>query len=245
MNNSLFPDADPSSATWTGPPPGIITVPSLLYASLATSLFVAFLAILGKQWVNRYLRNRGGSAADKSRDRQRKLDGFENWHFHLAIESLLVMLQLALFLLGFALSLYFWTIGRTVAGVILTFTLFGVTSYTFFTLAATSYYNYPYQAPPSIIIRTVVNYLTCSNAAFARSLRSLTPSLPSIKNLRRTLRHLPCILATALEAERIPLAVVPESPVRILEDIPVDWGVCKADARCIYWVLNSTTDPDT
>jgi len=86
MNNSLFPDADPNSTTWTGPPPEIVTVQSLLYASLATSLFAAFLAMLGKQWVNRYLRNRGDSAADKSRDRQRKLDGFEKWRFHLAIE---------------------------------------------------------------------------------------------------------------------------------------------------------------
>ena len=49
MNNSLFPDADPSLVTWTGPPPGIVTVQSLLYASLATSLLAAFLAMLGKQ----------------------------------------------------------------------------------------------------------------------------------------------------------------------------------------------------
>jgi len=100
MNNSLFPDADPNSVTWTGPPPVIVTVQSLLYANLTTSLFATFLAMLGKQWVNLYLRNRGGSAADKSRDRQRKLDGFEKWHFRLAIESLPVMLQLALLLLG-------------------------------------------------------------------------------------------------------------------------------------------------
>jgi len=49
MNASLFPDADPSSITWTGLPAEIITIQSLLYASLATSLFAAFLAILGKQ----------------------------------------------------------------------------------------------------------------------------------------------------------------------------------------------------
>ena len=72
MNNSLFPDADPSSVTWDGPPPGIVTVQSLLYGSLATSLFAAFIAMLGKQWVSRYLRKQGGSAAEKSRDRQQK-----------------------------------------------------------------------------------------------------------------------------------------------------------------------------
>jgi hypothetical protein len=81
MNSSLFPDADPSSTTWTGPPPEIVTVPSLLYSSLATSLLAAFIAMLGKQWVNRYLRKQGGSAAEKSRDRQRKLDGFKKWTY--------------------------------------------------------------------------------------------------------------------------------------------------------------------
>ena len=104
MNNSLFPNADSSSTTWTGPPPEIVTVWSLLYASLATSLFVTFLAILGKQRVDWYLRNRGGSVTDRSRDRQRKLDELEKWHFHLAIESLPGMLQLALPSLSCALS---------------------------------------------------------------------------------------------------------------------------------------------
>jgi len=170
MNNSLFPDADPTSATWTGPPPEIVTVQSLLYASLATSLFAAFLAMLGKQWVNRYLRNRGGSVADKSRDRQRKLDGFENWHFHLAIESLPLMLQLALLLLGCALSRYLWTISHTVAGVIAAVTLFGVTLYVCLSLAATIYYNCPYQTPPSILTRATIRYLTQSDTALARSL---------------------------------------------------------------------------
>jgi hypothetical protein len=137
VNGSLFPNADPSAITWTGPPPGIATVQSLLYASLATLLFASFLAILGKQWVNRYLRNRGGSAADKSRDRQRELDGLETWHFHLVIESLPVMLQFALLLLGCALSRYLWTISHPVAGVVVAATILGVTSYVLLTLVAT------------------------------------------------------------------------------------------------------------
>ena len=150
VNNSLFPNADPGAIAWAGPPPEIVTVQSLLYASLATSLFAAFLAMLGKQWVNRYLRNRGGSAADKSRDRQRKLDGPQKWHPHIVIESLPVMLQLALLLLGWALSQYLWTLSRTVAGVIIAVTVLGLTLYVSLTLAATLYYNCPYQTPPSL-----------------------------------------------------------------------------------------------
>jgi hypothetical protein len=254
VNGSLFPDANPGAVTWAGPPPEIITVQSLLYASLATSLFAAFLAMLGKQWVNRYLRNRGGSAADKSRNRQRKLDGLQKWHFHFAIESLPVMLQLALLLLGCALSRYLWTINRTVAGVTIAVTILGVTLYVFLTLAATLYYNCPFQTPPSALIRTVLSYLMHSDTALARLLRSFIASFPFIKHpgrilrrlrrgVRSVLRSLRCAPAVGGETEQIPLAIVVTPPTRVFEDVFIDW-VCTADARCIAWVLDSTTDID-
>jgi len=249
MNNSLFPDADSSSTTWTGPPPEIVAVQSLLYASLAPSLFAAFLVMLRKQWVNRYLRNRGGSVTDKSRDRQRKL---EKWHFHLAIESLPAMLQLALLLLGCALSRYLWTISHTVAGVIVAVTLFGVTSYVFLTLAATLYYNCPYQTPPSALTRTVIRYLARHGAMFTFSSQSLIPPLSSIKILQEILGCLRSGVRAALEsvgcistvAEDIPLTAVVTPLTRIFEGVPIDWDVCEADARCISWILCTTTDTD-
>ena len=255
MNNSLFPNADPDSITWTGPPPGVVSVQTLLYASLATSLFTAFIAMLGKQWINRYLRNRGGSAVDKSRNRQRKLDGLEKWHFQLVIESLPVMLQLALLLLGFALSRYLWTISRTIAGVILAATLFGVTAYVFLTLAATFYYNCPYQTPPSILARTIIKCLARTDIAFIRRLRSLTTPIPSIKVLKGVLQRLRSGVRSVLKSFRctsalvegtgsMPVAIVVASPTRIFEDVSINWELCKADARCISWVLHSTTDTD-
>jgi len=258
-NNSLFPDVDPSSAAWTSPPPEIVTVQSLLCASLATALFAAFLAMLGKQWVNRYIQNRGGSAADKSRDRQQKLDGLEKWHFHLTIESLPVMLQFALLLLGCALSRYLWTISRIVAGVSIAFTLLGVTSYIFFTLAATIYYDCPYHTPPSILTRTLTRYLAHDGSTFARSVRSLIASLTgvyscSIKTLSQVLISLRSGVCTALqnlgcgsgaprEIEHVPLAVV-EPSNRLFGAISIDREVYNVDARCVYWVLSSTTDSD-
>ena len=254
MNNTLFPDVDPSSVAWTGPPPEIVIVQSLLYASLALSLLAAFVAMLGKQWVNRYLRNNGGSAAEKSRDRQRKLDGFKNWRFYLVIESLPVMLQLALLLLWCALSLYLWNISRTVAGVILAFALLGLASYTFFTIAATFHYHCPYQTPPSILTRSAIMYLTRSGATLPPLLQPLIASLPSSKDLRRSLGRLCFGFRRALESfrrgsaiegeEQIPLANINLSPTPTFEAVPIDWEVCMADARCISWVLDSTTDVD-
>ena len=211
--------------------------------------------MLGKQWVNRYLRRHGGSAAEKSRDRQRKLDGFNKWNFRLVIESFPVMLQLALLLLGCALSLYLWTTSRTVARVILAFTLSGVILYIFFTLAASLYYDCPYQTPTSILTRIIIRHLMQSDTPLARSLRPLISSLPSTKDLRRLLG---CLLSgvrggfgnlysrpTVGEGtEGIPLAVVVAPPTRIFEDLPVNWEVYEGDSRCISWVLDYTTDPD-
>ena len=254
VNGSLFPDVDLGFVTWAGPPPEIVTVQSLLYASLATSLFASFLAMLGKQWVNRYLRNHGGSAAEKSRNRQQKLDGLQQWHFYLAIESLPVMLQLALLLLGCALSRYLWTISRTVAGVIVSITLLGVTSYVLLTLIATIYYNCPYQTPPSILTQTTIKYIAYSNAALPRLLRSLIPSLPSIKRFKRAparrrprsrnlLRDSRFVSAGVEEPEDVPLAVV-ALPTRVFKEVPINLEVCEADARCVSWMLDSTVDAD-
>ena len=259
VNGSLFPNTDPNPITWNGPPSGIITVQSLLYTSLATSLFASFLAMLGKQWVNRYLRNRGGSAAGKSRDRQLKLDGLERWYFRLVIESLPMILQLALLLLGCALSRHLWTISHTVAGVIIAFTLFGIISYVFFTLAATLSYSCPYQTPLSIIARTSFRYMARSRLTLAHSLQSIMASITSTysnstKNIGRILQGFHPDTRSIVggfsdatvplwETPEIPLAVV-AIPVRIFEGVHIDWDSCKADARCIAWMLSSTTDSD-
>jgi len=253
VDNSLYTDADPNSTAWTGPPPEIVTIQSLLYASLATSLFAAFLAMLGKQWVSWYIiHNRGGSAADKSRDRQRKLDGLKGWYFHVVIESIPVMLQAALLLLGCALSPYLWTISRAVAGVAITATLLGVISYVCFTIAATFFHNCPYQTPASLIIRFLVPHhhttrapppipLTTSSKHPAKVLRRLSQRLYS--GVWSALSGLGCTVNVSPEAPDIPLALI-SSPVRIFEDTFLDWESYEADTRCVAWLLYITTDSD-
>jgi len=252
MNNSLFQAR--TSTTWIGPPAKIVIVQSLLYASLTASLSAAFLAMFGKKWVNRYIGNHGGSVSEKSRDRQRKLDGFEKWHVRFVIESFPVMLQVGSLLLGCALSLHLWTISHTVAGVIIAMVLFGVTAYFFLFLAATFCYDCPYQSSQTILARAAIKYLTYSDVTFVRSLLSLIACLPSVKSLgrlpgrirsgvRSALESFCCVPAAPTEAEHIPL-VVAETPTRIFEDISIDWEVCKTDVRCICWMLDSTTDPE-
>ena len=141
--------------TWTGPSSADVTVSALLYTSLFTSLFAAFLAMLGKQWLNRYARRQGGSAAERCGDRQRKLNGLHRWPFRIVIESLPVLLQCSLFLLGAALSRFLWDVNRMVAFVAIGFTMFGILFYVCIVAAGTLSYECPFQTPLSLILRSL------------------------------------------------------------------------------------------
>ena len=167
VDNTTFGDDVPSIPQWTGPPHMIVRVQAILFASLATSLFSAFLAMLGKQWVNRYGSvDMRGSAIERSQNRQRKLDGVDSWYFNQVMESLPLMLQAALLLLGFALSVYFWEINTTVASVVVAFTSFGVLFFLFIVVAGARSVSCPYQTPGAQILRRVPGALHQNLDAF-------------------------------------------------------------------------------
>jgi hypothetical protein len=137
------------------PPDEIITVTGLMYASLLISLLAAFIAMLGKQWLNRYLRNAGGSMIERCGDRQRKCDGLKKWPFHLFVESLPVMLQVALLLLACGLCKNMASINTSVASVLISLTVLGVLFYLGIIIAGTSSYECPFQTPVSIGLRSL------------------------------------------------------------------------------------------
>jgi len=160
MDNTTFGGDIPSLPQWTGAPHAIIHVQAMLYASLAASLFSAFLAMLGKQWLNRYaLTDMRGTAVERSQDRQRKLGGIIAWYFDHVMESLPLMLQFALLLLGCALSLYLWDINMTVARVVIGVTALGVIFYIFFVIAGTASASCPYQTPWAHIFRHIHHHI--------------------------------------------------------------------------------------
>ena len=110
--------------------------------------------MLGKQWLNRYAStDMRGTAVERSQDRQRKLDGIVAWYFDHVMESLPLMLQIALLLLGCALSRYLWEVNITVASVVLGVTSFGIIFYLFIIIAGTASESCPYQTPGSHAIR--------------------------------------------------------------------------------------------
>ena len=117
-DNTTFGNEVPSLPQWTGPSPTVVNVQAILYASLACSLLSAFLAVLGKQWLNRYAStDMRGSATERCQSRQRKLDGIIVWYFESVMESLPVLSQLSLLLLACALSRYLWDVSITVTSV--------------------------------------------------------------------------------------------------------------------------------
>ena len=108
--------------------------------------------MLGKQWLNRYA---VGSIADRSHYRQRKLDGMDAWCFNAVMESLPLTLQIALLLLGSALSRYLWELQPTVSRVTVGVTSLGVLLYLVIVVAGSLYTSCPYQTPASQIIRRI------------------------------------------------------------------------------------------
>ena len=139
LNQSAIPGETPTvPPVQQNPPSEIVTVTSLMYASLLVSLLAAFVAVLGKQWLNRYLRNSGGSIIERCGDRQRRCDGLEEWPLHFFIESLPVMLQVALLLLACGLCRHMWSVNTSVAYTLISLTGAGVAFYVAIVIAGTS-----------------------------------------------------------------------------------------------------------
>ncbi|TCD61475.1 hypothetical protein EIP91_008392 [Steccherinum ochraceum] len=98
----------------------IIWYQSLLYASLACSLFAALGAMMGIQWLSRYSSvGERGTLEDRCKERQRKLDALEVWHLRRVLDGLSTLLQLSLFLFGVAVCAYMWTQQIIVAAVLI------------------------------------------------------------------------------------------------------------------------------
>ena len=116
--------------------------------------------MLGKQWLNRYESiDKRGSAIERCHNRQRKLGGIVGWYFDHVMESLPMMLQAALLLLGCALTRYLWEVDVTVASVVLSVTSLGVLFYLFIVIAGTVSNICPYQTPAADICRYILHHL--------------------------------------------------------------------------------------
>jgi len=267
IDNTTFGNNIPVVPQWSGPPHTIVQVQAILYASLSASLFSAFLAMLGKQWLNRYASiDMRGSATERSQNRQRKLDGIVTWYFDYVMELLPLMLQFALLLLGCALSRYLWEIDTTVASVVLGVTSLGVTSYTFFVIAGAASASCPYQTPGARILRRISPFALSalrSTSSHSKVIRGVTLVFRVIKNTYSTgytvllplfALPLPVILVIYLAIDAHTLA---RAMVRALaanarwvygwfsRTRGLDQQTVALDPQCISWMLQTSLDKTT
>lgn len=248
LNGTLHPDVSLSTAARSGPGNEVIVVQCLLCASLSTSLFAAFVAMLGKQWLNRFSRHKGMTAAEKSWDRQNKLQGIERWRFRIVMESLPLILQFALFLFGCALSSYVWSLSHAVAIVVLSFTASGFAFYTFITIAGSIFYECPYQTPVSLITRAAVSRLPqhIPRAVAPLVNRFLWLLTLPVKNFRLAKSMIPGTPAFAPGTTRGPPTMdnIDVIPAPLFDGSLVDWSQHREDSKCVLWTVDASADVD-
>ncbi|KAF9780468.1 hypothetical protein BJ322DRAFT_294510 [Thelephora terrestris] len=170
IDNTMFGNVS-TPPQWGGPSWATVLAQIFLVISLAASLFSAFLAVLGKQWLSCYesidLRE---TVIERGQNRQQKLDGLVTWRFHRVMESLPLMLQVALFFLGYAVPLSLMDNSTMISFVALGLTSFGVLLHFSVVIAGAVFKNCPYQTSASYLLRhlrpkspSIVHSLEVSN----------------------------------------------------------------------------------
>ena len=167
QQNTSFDGANPLAPA-TNIPPSISTTQTVLFVTLALTLFVAFIIVLGRQWIQYYTRaTTWGNIVDRGKERQVKLVGLKKWGLHFILESLPVMLQFALLLFGIALVVFLWDLEVSAAEVVLVVACIGLAFYAFIAVAATLWKDCPFQTPLSALLPRVLPWAS-EFAAFAR-----------------------------------------------------------------------------
>ena len=178
QQNTSFGGIDPLtpvSSTSTG----VVRAHSILFVCLSVTLLVAFIAVLGKQWVLYYTRaTTWGNIVDRGKEHQTKFVGVQKWGLRSVIDSLSVMLQIAFLLFGVALTIYLWELDVPAAEAVLAITSIGFTFYTCITLLATTFKDCPFRTPISFLLPNLLPWMKAF-ATFARVwLRRKATSLP-------------------------------------------------------------------
>jgi len=227
-------------------PSEIVTVTCLMYASLIISMLAAFVAMLGKQWLNRYLRNSGRSMIERCGDRQRKCDGLEKWPLHFFVESLPVMLQVALLPLAYGLCRYMWSVNSSVAFTLISLTGLGAAFYVAIVIAGMSSYGCPFQTPASVALRGlwkrvrrgIVSLAVHYTRVLSRTRQMWNRGVRSLLLRRRRRQSLP----TTIPLQNIEFHQ--SEPWMMPKDFAIIRRTNINDVRCVSWILRNITDPE-
>lgn len=216
------------------PPPkdSVIRVQTMLFCALTTALFAAFLATLGIQWLNFYVE---GSLIDRSRHRELRMRGMITWRFKLFLELVPLVIQLSLFLLGVALTLYMRDISQLVSDGIGIITAFSALLYAVIVLAGTLWKTCPFQTPISRLLRCLFSY--------ARNYREVKDQLTRLVPFRKQSQP---THTTALEmtADGKPARELPASQHTGVIPLEEDEGTHVSDTNCISTMFRFASGSD-
>ena len=220
----------------------VVTTTCLLYASLLISLLAAFIAMLGKQWLNRYLRHSGGSTIDRCGDRQRKHDGLKKWPLHSFIESLPVMLQVALLLLACGLCRHMWSVNTSVACTLIGLTGIGAMFFIAIVIAGTSSYACPFQTPASTALRGPWKRVRRGVFSSGRSFKRVLSRI--IQMLKQRVWPLPRRPSLPIDVPLKSIQIPKLKPWLKTKDLAIIRRTNANDVGCVSWILWNITDPE-
>ena len=160
MDNTTFGDDVPEVPTWTGPSPLIILTQVFLYLSLAGSLLCVLLALVTKQWLNQFASaDEWGSNIERSRSRQRKLNGLIFWNLNFNFEVELGMLGFSLLLFACAIYTYLSATNFIISIIIFFAIVYPLTILTLFAPATAVNLRSPDNNPISAITSKFISFL--------------------------------------------------------------------------------------
>jgi Family of unknown function (DUF6535) len=130
-------------------PPYAIRVNCLLFISLFTSMVVALLAILVKQWTRGYQRDLQGVSSPHllARTRHFRYTGAHHWYFSECVSGLSVIMHFALFIAATGILDLLQAASRTLAYICLTVPAFGAVVFFGTTIIAALAEDAPYRTP--------------------------------------------------------------------------------------------------
>ncbi|KAJ7019883.1 hypothetical protein C8F04DRAFT_1275788 [Mycena alexandri] len=241
----------------TNPPKIIVIVQCMLYTSLFTTLLAALLAVLGKQWLMYYqAAGSRGTVEERGLERQRKLDGLVKWKFEAVLQAFPLLLQLALLLFASSISVYLWTVHRSVAILLTVLTALGLGSYICLLVSATIFSDCPFQTPVRPILVTCFTALQHIFLQLRRfvsrqlifyilkvGIRWIMWSNPIFSKLRDMTRQF--LRSSGISGSKLNLLPLFSSHNSQFTDKYAKYKSIEAspEVPAVLWVFNTSTDP--
>ena len=180
QQTTSFDESDPPTPTQGSTLP-FFDYTALIFTSLSLTLFVAFFAAAGRQWIANYTRaTKRGNLADRGMERQVKFIALQKWRVLVIIDLLPILLQISLYLFSTGLVIPLATSGSTTAAYALyALTLIGIAFFLATLIITVHQPGRPFQTPASVLLLLIIQWIRengWTRDRLSQGLRSLIAS---------------------------------------------------------------------